>query len=69
MSKPDPWLVWMNLDLDLGVQIITFWSSRPNTEDRKNRKRDDQKNDQMTEKAKKKHKTESTVLNLIFGPS
>ena len=35
-------------------------SSRPNPEDRINRKPDDQKNDQTIEKAKN-HKTKSTV--------
>ena len=47
----------------------TSWSSRPNPEDQIIRKLDDQKNKnyQMTEKPKK-HKTESSVLNLIFGP-
>ena len=37
-------------------QMEASWSSRPNPEDRINRKPGDQKNDQTTEKAKK-HET------------
>ena len=52
---------------ELSKTFFTSWSSRPNPENQINRKPDDRKNDQTTEKAKK-HKTESIVLNLTFGP-
>ena len=49
------------------INVITSWYRRLNPDDQINRKPGDRKNDQTTEKAKN-HQTNSTVLNLIFGP-
>ena len=49
---------------------LTSWDSRPNPEDRINRKPGDQKNNQRTENAKKRkaEKMNSTFSNLLLGP-